>query len=59
MHELFEIPFKQNQQSVSNVVTNTHNVTCNVQELHPNLASVAPRMVFQNSSITINFNVSG
>ena len=48
MRELFDVPFEPN---VTNVVSN-------VQEHKPNLASVAPKMVFENSNITINFNVT-
>ena len=50
MWELFDIPFEP--PNVTNVVTS------NVQEHRPNLASVAPKMVFQDSNITINFNVT-
>ena len=50
MRELFDMPFEP--PNVTNVVTS------NVQEHRPNLALVAPKMVFQNSNITINFNVT-
>ena len=63
MNELLNTPFDipappaapaQAPQSVNNVVK----TVSNVNDHRPSLASVTPRMVFQNSNVTINFNVN-
>ena len=55
LNEIFNTPFEQQTSApVNNLVKNVSNVS----ENNPKIASVAPKMIFQNSNVTINFNIT-
>ena len=53
LKELFNTPFE-----APTLVNNVVKTVSNVSENNPKIASVAPKMIFQNSNVTINFNIT-